>query len=317
MHYIQSTLLALVLGASISCDNRSDGAIQHADVADSTPASEAAVDSVPAPEPTPEIPDISYTFYQKKEWLGLKDSFEGRQHMDILIAINRTDSAHIKRLDSILVPNRYDLPLHAYLPFPQEVSLLKDVKKIIIFSNPTQTFAAYENGKLVRQGQTNMGKKATPTPPKLYFCNWKARRTTSTVNSSWILNWNFNVSNFGGIGFHQYALPGYPASHSCMRLQEADAYFLYHWAEQWILKGDAELAKGTPVLVHGQYPFGSPRPWYALVDDPQALSLNQDSLRNMLEPHLPEILKQQQRRDSVMAERNAIAAVQDTEASTP
>lgn len=247
-----------------------------------------------APEET-----INYQIVHQKDWIAQKDSFPGAKHWDILIAINRTDTLHLKRLDSILVPNRYDLELSDYMPFPKEVVLLKDVEKMLIFSNPVQAFAAYEYGKLVRQGQTNMGKKASPTPPKLYFCNWKSKRAISTVDKTWILYWNFNISNFGGIGFHQYALPGYPASHSCMRLQEADAYFLYNWAEQWIMKDNIELAKGTPVLVYGKYPFGEPRPWYTLAQNPKALTLNEDSMRLMLEPHLEAVRAAQENRAKV------------------
>ncbi len=258
-------------------------------------------DTVVKKDTVPPRPDIAYSFVKRKDWLNKKDSFEGAQHLDILIAVNRTDSAHIKRLDSILVPSRYDLPVKAYMPFPETVDFLKDVQKIIIFSNPAQAFAAYENGKMIYQGQTNSGKKVTPTPPKLYFCNWKARRSVSTSNSSWILNWNFNISNTMGIGFHQYALPGYPASHSCLRLQNADAFFLYNWADQWILKSGAEMAKGTPVIVYNQYPFGAPRPWYALVDNPAALTLNEDSLKNMAGPYLETILQKQEERVKYIA----------------
>lgn len=298
---IRSYFFVLVAcGLFLSCRN------EDSEKAERQNGKEAAmkVDTVPEPEDVPspvKTPEISYSFIHKKDWQSQKDSFEGAGHLDILTAINRTDSGHIRRLDSILVPDRYDLPVDAYMPFPQQVAALKEVRKIIIFSNPAQAFAAYEYGKLVRQGQSNMGKKASPTPPRLYFCNWKARRTTSTVNSSWILNWNFNVSNFGGIGFHQYALPGYPASHSCMRLQDADAYFLYNWAEQWVMKNDKELAKGTPVLVHGTYPFGASRPWYALVGDPKALTLNEESMKAMLEEHLSTILEKQKERAAVEA----------------
>jgi hypothetical protein len=44
------------------------------------------------------------------------------------------------------------------LPFPLEVAL-KEVNKVILFSYPSQTFAAYENGQLVRTGPTNMGRE--------------------------------------------------------------------------------------------------------------------------------------------------------------
>ncbi len=252
-------------------------------------------------EPAPEQKqaDIKYSFIKKKDWQSRKDSFEGAQHLDILIAINRVDSTTIKRLDSIMIPNRYDLPLNAYMPFPETVEALKPVKKMLIFSNLHQAFAAYEYGKLVIQGQTNTGTKANPTPPKLYYCNWKSKRSVSTVNSNWILNWNFNVSNFGGIGFHQYALPGYPASHSCMRLQRSDAFFLYNWAEQWIMQNDQVVANGTPVLLYGEYPFGKPRPWFALTEDPKAMTITQAMMDDMLKPYLTEILEKQKQREAL------------------
>lgn len=256
--------------------------------------------------PEEKIPDIKYSFIKKADWIGLKDSFEGAKHLDILAAINRVDSAHITRLDSILIPDRYDLELDDYLPFPRKIELLKDVKKVIIFSNPVQAFAAYENGNLVIQGQTNMGKKSSPTPPKLYFCNWKAKRSISTVNKSWILNWNFNISNHGGIGFHQYALPGYPASHSCMRMLNHHAYTLYNWAEQWILVNEQLVANGTPVIVHSTYPFGEARPWHALVNNPLAMKYNQDSMKNIINPHLETILEKQKQRDDYLRQKENV-----------
>lgn len=258
--------------------------------------------AVTAPPPAPpEPPSLTYSFVKKKAWQSMKDSFPGAAHLDILIAINRTDSGHIRNLDSILVPSDYSLPLTAYLPFPTEAAFLNEIHKIIIFSIPAQAFAAYENGKLVLTGQTNTGRKAKPTPPRLYFTNWKARQTISTVNDEWKLKWNFNIHNTWGIGFHEYGLPGYPASHSCMRLQEKDAKFLYDWANQWILKNNQLLACGTPVVVYGTYPFGQPRPWFRLVTDPAALTLSADLLKSHVAPYLQEILKMQQQRDSVTA----------------
>ncbi|MCO5230036.1 MAG: L,D-transpeptidase [Chitinophagales bacterium] len=248
------------------------------------------------PEEKPIVkPTIHYALIPRSEWLKV-DTFKGIGYTNILCAINRTDSIHLTRMDSILVPDRYDLPFNDYLSFPDFVKKLVEVDKILIFSLPYQVFAAYENGKLVRQGQTNTGKKSTPTPPHLYFCNWKAKRSVSTVDKSWILNWNFNVSNYGGIGFHQYALPGYPASHSCMRLTEEDAFYLYNWADQWILNGNQLAANGTPVIVYGQYAFGSKKPWLDLVNHPDALIYNEDSIEAIVNPYLDTILNGQIRR---------------------
>ena len=150
-----------------------------------------------------------------------------------------------------------------------------------------------------------MGKKSTPTRANLYSCNWKAKRSVSTVNSKWILNWNFNISNFGGVGFHEYAMPGYPASHSCMRLLADDAKFLYYWAEQWIIKDKVEVAKGTPVIIHGEYPYGGAKPWYDLVNNPDALRYNEDSMKDIVAPHLEKILKRQEQRNQYLGKSEA------------
>jgi hypothetical protein len=56
---------------------------------------------------------------------------------------------------------------------------------IILFSYPSQTFAAYENGQLVRTGPTNMGREKIKLQLVCFFTNWKAEETTSTFNDEW------------------------------------------------------------------------------------------------------------------------------------
>ncbi|MGN6293271.1 MAG: L,D-transpeptidase [Chitinophagaceae bacterium] len=183
-----------------------------------------------------------------------------------------------------------------------QLPFLDDVSKIVFFSYPAQAFAVYEYGNLVYAGPSNMGRKKDPTPTGLYFTNWKAEETTSTFNDEWILKWNFNIQNKAGIGWHQYALPGYPASHSCLRLLEDDARFLYKWADEWKLKGtDSIVLKGTPVIVFGSYPFDGRKPWLNLITDPNALDIPASELEDIVKPHLPEILNAQEKRWSFVA----------------
>lgn len=287
----------LSTGFLLSCKNNDHKNVPSA--IDST--MRKMVETIVEPQKENLKPTISYHWLTKKEWQSKKDSFEGLNHLDILTALNRVDEVHLKRLDSIIVPNDFSKPLPFYMPFPEQVDLLKDVKKIIFFSYPTQTFAAYENGTLVKTGPTSMGKKSTPTPHGLFFTNWKAKKTISTANDEWVLKWNFNISNKGGVGFHEYALPGYPASHSCMRLLSSDAQFLYSWADQWILKSSQILASsGTPVLVFGKYPFGQTKPWLAVVENSQSLNISTDSLNTYIQPHLKTILEKQHQRDDVV-----------------
>lgn len=237
---------------------------------------------------------VSYTLENTKEWLKTnKDS----ANLEIAIAVNRTDKAFFTKMDSVIIPTDMSGDIEFYMPFPVEVPYLVDVDKILFFSYPTQTFAAYENGILIYTGPTNMGKKKNPTPTGLFFCNWKAEETISTVDDEWKLLWNFNIANKGGIGFHQYDMPGFPASHSCLRLQEKDAKYLYEWADQWVLVDDENVKfKGTPVVVFGSYPFGQPKPWLQLVKNPKALTITEIEMEKVTAPFLETILKEQEKK---------------------
>ena len=237
---------------------------------------------------------VTYTLENTKEWLKTnKDS----ANLEIAFAVNRTDKAFFAKIDSVIIPTDMSGDISFYLPFPVEVPYLAEVDKVLFFSYPTQTFAAYENGILIYTGPTNMGRKKDPTPTGLFFCNWKAEETISTVDDEWKLLWNFNIANKGGIGFHQYDLPGYPASHSCLRLHEKDAKDLYQWADQWVLADDENVKfKGTPVVVFGSYPFGEPKPWLQLVNNPKALTISESEIEKVTTPYLETILKEQEKR---------------------
>ena len=237
---------------------------------------------------------ITYTLENTKEWLKTNKDFA---NLEIAIAANRTDKAFFAKMDSVIIPKDMTGDIAFYLPFPLEVPYLADVNKILFFSYPTQTFAAYENGILIYTGPTNMGKKKYQTPTGLFFCNWKAEETISTVDDEWKLLWNFNIANKGGIGFHQYDMPGYPASHSCLRLQEKDAKYLYEWADQWVMVDDENVKfKGTPVIVFGSYPFGKPKPWVQLVKNPKALTISTTEMEKVTAPFLSTILKEQEKK---------------------
>jgi L,D-transpeptidase catalytic domain len=239
---------------------------------------------------------ISYQVENAKQWLSTHPN--DSTHHTIAYAVNRTDKQNFAEMDSIIVPTDLTGDLVYYLPFPLEVPYLKDINKIIYFSYNTQTFATYENGIIMRSGPTNMGRQKDMTPTGLFYTNWKAEETISTFNDEWELRWNFNVLNKEGIGWHQYSLPGYPASHSCLRLQEMDAQYLFNWADQWELsENDSILTKGTPVIVFGTYDFNAPKPWMQLISNPHALDISPEELEKETTTFLAGILTEQQNRE--------------------
>jgi len=238
--------------------------------------------------------NFTYTLVNTKEWLKNNESEE---KLNIALAVNRTDKAFFTKMDSVIIPTDLTGDIAYYLPFPFQVKALDSVNKIILFSYPSQTFATYENGILTHTGPTNMGRKNDPTPTGLFFTNWKAEETTSTFNDEWDLKWNFNIENKKGVGFHQYDLPGFPASHSCLRLQEKDAKYLYEWADQWVLADEENVKfKGTPVVVFGSYNFDAPKPWLQLVKNPKALTISESEIEQVVAPHLSTIIKEQEKR---------------------
>ncbi|WP_348822930.1 L,D-transpeptidase [Flavobacterium aestuarii] len=237
---------------------------------------------------------VSYTLENTKEWLKKKQS---EANLEIAQAVNRTDKKNFIKMDSVVIPTDLSGDIVYYMHFPLQVESLQRADKIILFSYPAQTFAAYENGILMRSGPTNMGRKKDPTPTGLFFTNWKAEETTSTFNDEWELKWNFNIENKKGVGFHQYELPGYPASHSCLRLEEKDARFLYNWADQWVLEDDENVKfKGTPVIVFGSYDYDAPKPWLQLIKNPQGLDISESKIEEIIKPYMNTIISEQEKR---------------------
>jgi hypothetical protein len=293
LYYTANALLILMLGLMVSC-KKSD----TINLTENKTEKKEPKKTIEYKKPK----SVEYHFEKTKEWLKINESDSAKAA--IVYALNRTDKKNLAKKDSIVVPSDFSGDLVYYLPFPLHVSALEEVSKIIIFSYPTQTFAAYENGELVYTGPTNMGRKKDQTPTGLFFTNWKAEKTTSTFNDEWDLKWNFNIENKLGVGFHEYELPGYPASHSCLRLLEKDAKYLYKFADEWILKDKENVkVKGTPVVVFGSYDFDGAKPWYALVKDPKALDISEKEIETQTSAFIQKILDNQKLRT---AEQTAV-----------
>jgi lipoprotein-anchoring transpeptidase ErfK/SrfK len=224
----------------------------------------------------------------------------GLSHTPFVLTFNRLDDKHISKNTTIIIPSELS-DWHALSPFPDTLLSAQDIPKLLLVSQRIQAIGAYEYGRLVRWMVTSTGKQETPTPSKLYFTNWKGKLVTSSVKDEWILPWYFNLDNTEGISLHQYELPGYPASHSCVRLTEADAQWIYDWAEQWILAPDEQtkLASGTPVIVFGEYAYTKIAPWKRLAQDPLATTLSTDELNSVVLGYLPTIQAEAQRRNTL------------------
>lgn len=194
---------------------------------------------------------------------ALRDSFTSQQ-LASLELLNRADTARLARLPALVVPNTWhDDPL-VYSPFPRRYDAWRpDAPQLLIVDQGAQAFAAYAYGNLVRWGAVNSGRQSMQTPAGLFHLTWRSRGRHSTVDPDWFMPWYFNFHNTRGLSFHQYALPGRPASHACIRLLERDARWLFDWGQEWRLddRGWTVLEQGTPVLILNCYNFDQSPPW--------------------------------------------------------
>ncbi len=278
-----SMLLATLLGAPACRDGEPDAEDlprPRATVPDTMPA--AAPETIPEPASAP-APEryVRIPIPGPAAFVALRDSL-GAAGLHKVLRVNRLDLAHVRKGDSLIVPESIDAgdtpapDSLACSPFPPALAAADSVPKLLLIAIRVQAFAGYEYGQLVRWGPTSTGRRDMPTPVGLYHVNWQDKERTSTFNDEWLLRWCSNLDNVLGTSIHEYALPGRPASHSCVRLLEEDARWFYHWAEQWQLSANGRevLVPGTPVVVFGTYGFGRRPPWKLLPEDPAAATLS-------------------------------------------
>jgi hypothetical protein len=187
------------------------------------------------------------------------------EQVALLEKLNRADAEHLGELPVVVLPESWEVDELQHSPLPLRYATAAASRKLIVVHLPGQVFGAYEAGWLVRWGPVSSGRAASPTPVGEFRLNWKSTGRTSTVNPDWFMRWYFNFGNEEGLAFHHYALPGYPASHGCIRLLERDAIWLYGWGEEWALASDGRVSlPGTPVSIVGPDDVSAPLPWRSL-----------------------------------------------------
>jgi hypothetical protein len=210
------------------------------------------------------------------ERLGDGDTNLGHKRAQLIELLNRVTLETVPLGDTLVAPTKFGLDFRAYSPFPRYYPGARSLGKVFIIHKRIQAFAAYEYGKLARWGIVNTGNPdSTATPNGRFNFNWKERKRVSTLSppgEEWMMHWVFNFHAARGIHVHQYSMPtGGPTSHGCVRLIDADAEWVYKWAEPWKTttghmgpqSGRGKLLDpGTMVLVLGDEPeTGVPQPF--------------------------------------------------------
>ncbi len=196
---------------------------------------------------------------------SLQEKFNESQ-LALLEKLNRADVGHLDQLREIVVPESWGDDELSYSVLPMRFASSQAWPTSLVVYVPGQLFGAYEFGQLVRWGPVSTGGRSSSTSAGRFALNWRSAGRASTVDPDWFMPWYFNFGNSEGLAFHAYSLPGYPASHGCIRLLERDAQWLFEWGESWVLDptGTRVLASGTPVFIVGRYDFDAAPPWRSL-----------------------------------------------------
>lgn len=235
-----------------------------------------------------ELPEVYYDYYvlqnsrgnsvlarnQFYKVLGEGDMQLGMTRAKLVELLNRSLLHELNVGDTLVVPTEFELDFRAYSPFPRYYPGARSFDKLFIIDKGVQAWAAYEYGQLARWGIVNTGAEEYPTPNGRFNFNWKEEYRVSSLSppgEPWEMYWVYNFHDARGIHIHQYAMPtGGPTSRGCVRLIDADARWIYDWADPWTTSTGTVgvesrtgriIEQGTTVLVIGDDPEGHPHPF--------------------------------------------------------
>lgn len=229
----------------------------------------------------PNFPKINYrvvNFKKNSELQRFIKEFlpeRNKTKFRIITTLNRKELRYFRIKEPIIVPDTFISDLRAYSVFPMFYEEAKEIPKIIVVSNVYQSYACYEFGKLVRFSAMNSGKRSSPTYPGRYSLQWKQRLRRSSFNENWIMPFTWNFHKLIGVAFHQFSLPGYPASHMCIRQFREDAEWLFNWGEGPKKDENGKIIpmSGTPVIIIDMYDFKTnPKKWLQLTSNKDTIT---------------------------------------------
>ncbi len=179
------------------------------------------------------IPDgfQEYTVKKGDTWFSIVSGQE--DYVLLAMRVNRVDAKHLRPGMRILVPVSQEAFLHT--PIPTSIDDA-NARHLVVYLD-VQYFGAYEYGKLVHWGPVSSGKRGHETVTGTFRAIWKDRWHRSRKYGN--VPMFFAVQFYGNYFTHEQSLPGYPASHGCVRMLKEDA----QWKFSWIQKGDPVTVK--------------------------------------------------------------------------
>jgi lipoprotein-anchoring transpeptidase ErfK/SrfK len=95
----------------------------------------------------------------------------------------------------------------------------------IVINRATQSYTVIDNGKVIKTGKTSTGKRGHSTPAGRFSIHAKYTKVRSVKYKVWM---KYTMLFKGSLyAIHQGVVPGYPASHGCVRVPAKDAQYLF------------------------------------------------------------------------------------------
>ena len=101
---------------------------------------------------------------------------------------------------------------------------------MVLVSVPEQTMHVYRNGILIGRSTVSTGSKGHSTPGGVFSILGKSKEYYSKKYDNAPMP-NMQRLTDTGICMHSGNLPGYPASHGCIRNPIPDSIFIYNWID--------------------------------------------------------------------------------------
>lgn len=172
--------------------------------------------------------------------------FPDNDKRDLVRRINRTNLP-LRRGRVIVIPRNLERVSHRneHAPFPSDINYSNDNKnyKRIVIDVSAQAYAAYDsNGYLLRWGPVSTGTSSHPTVKGTFRIFRKQGR--GCISSKYPkphggASMPYCMHFYKGYAIHGKEMPGYPASHGCVRIFNDDA--------RWLNQSFAKI--GTKVIV--------------------------------------------------------------------
>ncbi len=202
--------------------------------------------------------DFIYVKVNKNDLEGI---YKHKLMVRAICRVNRVDEKNFWLQNFIKIPLNFEKGIQ-WSPLPQRYLEAEQYEKYILISIKNQFLGAYERGNLKMHFPISSGTEKHPTPigkfkifakevnhkSSLYKDKkgrpikmpWAIAFHIGFYNGQWIVTW-----------IHGGELPGYPASHGCVRLFEEDAKILFLWLFPNNKNENYEYVKnGTPVEVN-------------------------------------------------------------------